>query len=157
MVQESTRQLQSTGLKTEGLVAKLLLDTFEAVQPRHLISSLISDIKFYRDVHLLLDLLNNSKEINSSRPHFTGEQKTSILAAEAVIGIDDKSLYENEQLSNLNRYYFLPYLDEEIPYKEGVRTVVEGKRERLKSFVLEWDELCSTSGARSDGTGNLRE
>ena len=68
MVQESTRQLQSTGLKTEGLVGKLLLDTFEAVHPRHLLCSLISDIKFYRDVHALLDLLNTSKEVSTPRP-----------------------------------------------------------------------------------------
>lgn len=135
-----------------------MLDTFEAVHPRHLISSLISDIKFYRDVHSLLDLLHSSKETNTSRPSFTGEQKSSVLAAEAVIGIDDKSFYENEQLSNLNRYYFLPYMNEEIPYKEGVRTVVEGKRERLRDFAREWDELCSTSkGASSEGTGDLRE
>lgn len=72
-----------------------------------------------------------------------------------MIGIDDKSLYENEQLSNLNRYYFLPYLNEEIPYKEGVRIVVEGKRERLKEFAREWDELAS--GASSEATGDLRE
>ena len=128
------------------------------MHPRHLLSSLISDIKFYRDVHSLLDLLHSSKETNAPRPSFTAEQKSSVLAAEAVIGVDDKSFYENEQLSNLNRYYFLPYLNEEIPYKEGVRTVVEGKRERLKGFAREWDELCSTSsGGSSDGTGDLRE
>ena len=95
------------------------------------------------------------KEVTTPRPTFTGEQKSSVLAAEAVIGIDDKSFYENEQLSNLNRYYFLPYLNEDIPYKEGVRTVVEGKRERLKEFAREWDEL--TSGASSEATGDLRE
>ena len=96
--------------------------------PRHLLSSLNSDIKFYRDVHTLLDLLRNSKEASTPLPSLTGEQKSSVLAAEAVIGIGDKSFYENEQLSNLNRY-FLPNMNEEIPYKEGVRTVVEGIRE----------------------------
>jgi hypothetical protein len=39
-----------------------------------------------------------------------------------------------------------------------VRTVVEGKRELLKGFTREWDELCSTSsGGSTDGTGDLRE
>ena len=107
-------------------------------------------------MHSLLDLLHSSKQTNTPRPSFTGEQKTSVLAAEAVIGIDDKSYYENEQLGNLNRYYFLPYLNEEIPYKEGVRTVVEGKREGLKGFAREWDELCSTSGVSSESTGDMR-
>jgi hypothetical protein len=121
-------------------------------------SSLISDIKFYRDVHTLLDLLHSSKETSTPQTSLTGEQKSSVLAAEAVIGIDDKSFYENEQLSNLNRYYFLPYMNEEIPYKEGVRTVVEWKRERLRGFARKWDELCSTTkGASSEGTGDLRE
>jgi len=32
---------------------------------------------------------------------------------------------------------------------------VEGKRERLKEFAREWDEL--TSGASSEATGDLRE
>ena len=42
-------------MKTEGLVAKLVLDTFDAVHPRHLVGCLISDLKFYRDTYSLLD------------------------------------------------------------------------------------------------------
>lgn len=44
-----------------------MLDTFEAVHPRHLLCSLISDIKFYREVHTLMDLLSTSKEVSTSR------------------------------------------------------------------------------------------
>lgn len=57
LVLESTRQLSCPSLKTEGLVAKLFLDTVEAVNPRHLVACLISDLQFYRDVHSLLDQL----------------------------------------------------------------------------------------------------
>ena len=51
--------------------------------------------------------------------------------ASNVIGIKDQDLYEHEQLRNINRYYFEPFLDAEIPYKEngGVRKSVDDRRE----------------------------
>ena len=69
------------------------------------------------------------------------DQKSSILAAEEVIQTDDRGSYENEQLRNINRYYFLPYLDEEIPYKEAVRARLEERRGNLKKMVSEWNGL----------------
>jgi len=68
-------------------------------------------------------------------------QKSSVLAAEEVIHADDRGTYDNEQLRNINRYYFLPYLNEDIPYKETVRGNVEEKRENLKKMFQEWNEI----------------
>ena len=62
LILESSRQLSCPALKTEGLVAKLFLDTVEAVHPRHLVSCLLSDLQFYRDVHTLLDQLETKRE-----------------------------------------------------------------------------------------------
>lgn len=36
-----------------------------------------------------------------------------------VIGKDDSKMYHLEQLRNFNKYYFDPYLNETIPYRES--------------------------------------
>lgn len=50
-------------------------------------------------------------------------------------------MYAHEQLRNINRYYFLPLLDEKIPYREGIAGAVSKKREEIKALVEEWDNL----------------
>jgi hypothetical protein len=66
----------------------------------------------------------------------------SVRAAEEVIGSDDQQMYENELLRNINRYYFVPYLDERIPYKENVKAAVELRRNNLKGMIEDWNHLA---------------
>ena len=54
------------------------------------------------------------------------------------------------------RYYFLPYLDEEIPYKEAVRARLEERRAHLKKMFSEWNELRENNQAQG-GNADLRE
>lgn len=106
-----------------GLLSKVLYDTLDTLNPRHLASILISDLSLYRDLHSLLTSveLHEPKKIESKTYPLSSIPSISPLSAEAVINEDDCSKYSNEQLRNLNQYYFQPYLDTQIPYKESVR------------------------------------
>ena len=55
--------------------------------------------------------------------------------------MDDRPLFELEQLRNLNRFYFQPILDETIPYHNTVKRDVEARREDLHFLMKEWDHL----------------
>lgn len=74
-----------------------------------------------------------------------------ICRAEEVIGNggdngdDDSGIYRNEQLRNINRYYFNPFLDESIPYKPSVLGAVEERRDQLKSLMQLWNDLSSNT------------
>jgi len=106
-----------------GLLSKVLYDTLDALNPRHLASILISDLSLYRDLHSLLTNvgLHEPKKFESKTSPRRSISSLSPLTAEAVINEIDRSKYCNEQLRNLNQYYFQPYLDTQIPYKESVR------------------------------------
>jgi hypothetical protein len=58
-----------------------------------------------------------------------------------VLGQDDKGLYNVEQLKNLNRYYFLPFLDEKIQFREEIKPNVEERRQELRRLMEEWNDL----------------
>jgi hypothetical protein len=60
LVQESVRQLACPRLNSQGLVAKLVLDTIQGIKPRHLVCCLLQDLQLYRDLHDLLDLLDSA-------------------------------------------------------------------------------------------------
>jgi hypothetical protein len=75
-----------------------------------------------------------------------------VRAAEEVIGCDDQQIYENELLRNINRYYFVPYLDERIPYKENVKAAVELRRNNLKGMIEDWNHLASEKPSKPSQT-----
>ena len=123
LVKESIALFMASPSSSCGLLSKVLYDTLDALNPRHLASILISDLSLYRDLHSLLTNvgLHEPKKFESKTSPRRSISSLSPLTAEAVINEIDRSKYCNEQLRNLNQYYFQPYLDTQIPYKESVR------------------------------------
>lgn len=49
----------------------------------------------------------------------------------SVIHTDDRNNYLNEQLGNINKFYFEPFFDEAIPYKASLQLPIKERRELL--------------------------
>ena len=85
----------------------------------------------------MLDQLQNHQKSEKKQASNLESKSDSLkpLKAEDVICIDDKAMFENEQLSNLNRYYFIPFLDDSIPYKETSRAAVDTRKQCFKQLI----------------------
>lgn len=64
LVSESLLQLQAANHAPLGLVARVITDTFDSMNPRIVTSILISDFELYKDLHLLLDLIKLGNTTN---------------------------------------------------------------------------------------------
>jgi hypothetical protein len=146
LVKEALISLETSPNTLSGLVNKVLFDTLDSLNPRHLTALLLSDLDLYRDLHRIVKLndithVEQNPQSQSVQHSHSSIEHPLILSAEEVIQVDDRSLYTNEQLRNINMYYFSPYLDTAIPYKEAVREVVEEKREVMNELIERWNQI----------------
>ena len=137
LVRESLRQLRG-GRATEGLIARVLCDTIDPLNYRILTAVLISDLDLYTDLITLLDALQHPSPSTLETPKEAPASLTPTAAS--VLDTDDSSLYDNESLRNINRFYFKPLLDESIPY--------HSRPEPLDLRV--WDALRATPPVDTD-------
>ena len=56
LVKESLRLMESTPESSSGLLTKILFDTLDTLNPRHLTALLLSDLELYRDLHMVVGL-----------------------------------------------------------------------------------------------------
>ena len=56
LVKESLRLMESTPESSSGLLTKILFDTLDTLNPRHLTALLLSDLELYRDLHKVVGL-----------------------------------------------------------------------------------------------------
>ena len=54
LIKESMALFYATPASSCGLLTKILYDTLDTLNPRHLTSIFISDLSLYRDLHILL-------------------------------------------------------------------------------------------------------
>lgn len=59
LVKECLLQLGTPDHAPLGLIARILADTVDPINPRILASLLISDLELYQDLHLLIDYIKN--------------------------------------------------------------------------------------------------
>ena len=72
----------------------------------------------YKDLHKVRDAIYTPRKYEEASQSSNAQVKVPILKSVEVISVKDESYYENETLRNINKYYFLPILDETIPYRE---------------------------------------
>jgi hypothetical protein len=56
LVKESLRLMETTPESSSGLLTKVLFDTLDTLNPRHLTALLLSDLELYRDLHKVVGL-----------------------------------------------------------------------------------------------------
>jgi hypothetical protein len=58
-----------------------------------------------------------------------------------MISKDDSDLYQESQLKNFNKFYFDPYLNETIPYREDYLPKIENTRKHLLQHVEIFEKI----------------